>query len=168
MKKVHIRGHFVPMKHWVVMFLIYILSLALFLCALIPSDEAFNMTRNGMQLFPVLGLYEQAEKLTVFEKEKTLKCKVSDMCFPVHLDPLRSAYLSWLLGSEIENISLIYACCHDLCTAKMNIRWFYIFAKAVAQTGRFYLIIWKPRCWVMVQIALLNCFNYFGILKTWP
>lgn len=39
----------------------------------------------------------------------------------------------------METIALIYVCCHDLCTVKMNIRWFYLFAKAVAKQVDFIL-----------------------------
>ena len=40
-----------------------------------------NMTRYGMQLFAVSGLYDQGEKL-MFLQRKNMKCKVSDICFP--------------------------------------------------------------------------------------
>lgn len=103
-----------------------------------PGDGALNVTRYDMQLFAFLGLYDQEEKLTFLRREKQ-KCKVADICFP-HLVGSFKIGLS-LLVSEIEHIALIYVCCHDLYAVEMSIRWFYIFAKAIAQTGRFYLII---------------------------
>ena len=83
-----------------------------------------NMTRYGRQTFAFLGSYDQQEKLTFLQRKNSEMQFLTSVSF-IRLQLLRSAYLSWLWESEIENMALIYVCCHDLCTVKMNIRWFY-------------------------------------------